>query len=115
MTDYNDGEWHPWNGGECPVHPESIAQIVWHNAKSCGAGVSILTEAKDLHWPHAVRFRVTKPYQEPETYTGECFAYHYTSTPPALTSHQVETSILGQYTATHINGKLAKIVWEASE
>ena len=22
MTDYNDGKWHGWNGGECPVDPE---------------------------------------------------------------------------------------------
>lgn len=23
MTDYNDGKWHGWNGGKCPVHPKS--------------------------------------------------------------------------------------------
>ena len=24
MVDYNDGNWHGWDGGECPVHPESV-------------------------------------------------------------------------------------------
>lgn len=27
MTNYNDGKWHGWNGGKCPVHPESIVQV----------------------------------------------------------------------------------------
>lgn len=41
--DYNDGKWHGWNGGECPVHPKSkidanngrwagfAAEIDWQN------------------------------------------------------------------------------------
>lgn len=28
MTDYNDGKWHGWNGGECPVHPETVVEVV---------------------------------------------------------------------------------------
>ena len=27
MTNYNDGKWHVWNGGECPVHPEVITDV----------------------------------------------------------------------------------------
>ncbi len=26
MTNYNDGKWHGWNGGDCPVHPESVVE-----------------------------------------------------------------------------------------
>ena len=28
MTSYNDGKWHGWNGGECPVHPETEVEFV---------------------------------------------------------------------------------------
>lgn len=28
MTDYNDGKIHGWNGGDCPVHPETEV-LVW--------------------------------------------------------------------------------------
>ena len=31
MTDYNDGKWHAWNGGECPVDPEAHVDIIWIN------------------------------------------------------------------------------------
>lgn len=27
MSDYYDGCWHGWNGGECPVHPETIIDV----------------------------------------------------------------------------------------
>lgn len=26
MTNYNDGKWHGWNGGECPVHADSLIE-----------------------------------------------------------------------------------------
>ena len=26
--DYNNGKWHGWNGGECPVHPETVVDVV---------------------------------------------------------------------------------------
>lgn len=30
MTDYNDGNWHEWAGGPCPVHPKSEIEGYWH-------------------------------------------------------------------------------------
>ena len=27
--DYNDGAWHGWNGGECPVHPKTFVDYIW--------------------------------------------------------------------------------------
>lgn len=27
-VNYNDGKWHGWNGGECPVHPETVLEVV---------------------------------------------------------------------------------------
>lgn len=120
MTDYNDGNWHFWNGGECPVHPESMIDMVWPSFMGVQGSFREERKAKNFSWnvggaSQPMMFRVTKPYRGPETYTGECFAYHYTNLAPTLAEFYVNTSIHGKYTATHINGKLAKIVWEASE
>lgn len=27
QVNYNDGKWHGWNGGECPVHPKSEVEV----------------------------------------------------------------------------------------
>lgn len=61
MTDYNDGEWYGWNGGECPVHPESEGDVTYsdgerrHYPRTLG-GAS---------WEDSLMFRVTKPFVEP--------------------------------------------------
>jgi len=62
--DYNNGLWHGWNGGECPVHPETVIQGLE------GHGVG-WTEAyaKDNHWESfRGAFRVTKEHKEPQEY-----------------------------------------------
>lgn len=67
MTDYNDGKWHAWNGGECPVHPKSKVKTFWEN--SPGAPYEIY-EAGAMPWSHGedepniVAFRVVKEYRE---------------------------------------------------
>jgi len=63
MTDYNDGQIHGWNGGECPVHPKSRVEArEW-------SGVWLATEAEDCDWP-SMRgcFRVVKAYREPRVF-----------------------------------------------
>jgi hypothetical protein len=65
MTDYNDGKWHGWNGGECPVHPKSVVVVV--------TGRGQATEpAGDFGWNDndtpIVAFRVIKPYIEPREF-----------------------------------------------
>lgn len=66
MTNYNDGQWHGWNGGECPVHPETRV----HGVESLGANsVTWKTEAKDNDWPSfRGAFRVTKEHKEPREF-----------------------------------------------
>lgn len=65
QPDYNDGKWHGWNGGECPVHPESVVCAV------TAEGDVIDYCAKEVAWYHdedggnVVAFRVIKPYVEP--------------------------------------------------
>jgi hypothetical protein len=114
MTDYNDGKWHAWNGGECPVHPKTHGEFVF-------ADGTILREKtagewlwNDKHLP-IVAFRVTKPYTDPKEYSGTCYAYHYTNLEPTLVQSNVGSCIKGKWTATHIDGKLAKITWDATE
>jgi hypothetical protein len=62
MNDYNDGKWHGWNGGECPVHPMSVVEVL----------SGILPGQRNIHNRHAgqlvwdciVAFRVVTPYVE---------------------------------------------------
>jgi hypothetical protein len=65
MTDYNDGEWHIWKGGECPVHPRSYVDVRYRRDDTCGLGV-----AGNFSWAHNSRdcdiicFRVVKAHRE---------------------------------------------------
>ena len=66
MTNYNDKQIHGWNGGDCPVHPETVVQV-WFRVGgqserpsgiycwSCSGGNSDI-----------IAFRVVKPYVEPK-------------------------------------------------
>jgi len=69
MTDYNDGKWHGWNGGECPVHPLTVVKlVVWAGSEGGGTGVSG-GEAGDFCWSNhdtpIIAFRVVKEYKQP--------------------------------------------------
>jgi hypothetical protein len=68
MTDYNDGKIHGWNGGDCPVHPNSEV-VVWFRNQAH----QYPTFAEYFWWKHSdsdgdiIAFQVTKPYAEPKT------------------------------------------------
>lgn len=69
MTDYNDGEWHLWNGSrECPVHPKSKVDCVWHHEVNncCGSDEEI--SAKLCDWPNIIKFRVVAEHKHPREY-----------------------------------------------
>ena len=62
MTDYNDGKWHGWSGGECPVEVSPMSEVRWKNAD----GHEDETIAGPLNWTGhrgspVIAFRVTKP------------------------------------------------------
>ncbi len=91
MVDYNDGNWHGWDGGECPVHPESVIDAVWPSTMDDKKSYRDAKKAKDFPWfvggPWTpFLFRVTKPYVEPpkprefwiNEYPG-CFGTPYSS------------------------------------
>ena len=68
MTDYNDGNWHGWSGGECPVDPESLVDQVWHDPDRGTAGLHVQKRAGSRAWGQTLRFRVVKPYREPREF-----------------------------------------------
>jgi len=74
MTNYNDGNWHIWNGGECPVHPKSVveARIRLPSASNWDAQER---SACEWAWHHDINkdtdiiaFRVVKEYREPRDF-----------------------------------------------
>jgi hypothetical protein len=65
MTDYNDGKWHGWNGGKCPVDPYTHVDIVWINREG-GLDRDGFVHAQLFSWVHdddgdIIAFRVVKP------------------------------------------------------
>lgn len=62
MTNYNDGKWHGWNGGECPVHPETVVDFI----AGSGNMSSMWREmtARQISWTtHTGCFRVIKEHK----------------------------------------------------
>lgn len=73
MTNYNDGKWHGWNGGECPVHPETKVQVSFLDGEIYDS-----VEAYELMWEHrddpgfkedmVIAFRVIERCREPRDF-----------------------------------------------
>jgi uncharacterized protein YegP (UPF0339 family) len=64
--DYNDGNWHAWHGGECPVHPESVVEVQFRDGKHS----TYDDKAGSWNWGKQgnstiIAFRVVTPYTEP--------------------------------------------------
>ena len=69
MTEYVTGQIYGWNGGECPVHPETKIKIWTRNGLFCS---ELTTLAKSCFWDHVehprdiVCFQVVTPQVEPQ-------------------------------------------------
>lgn len=67
MNDYNNGKVWGWNGGECPVHPETVVKYWMYNGHSAEE-----TTSKNMRWSHngsegdIIAFQVVKAYVEPK-------------------------------------------------
>lgn len=68
-SEYEVGKWYGWNGGECPVHPQTVVQVRLYdqNADTC----DMVQPAADWNWSHTslseiVAFRIVTPYVEPK-------------------------------------------------
>ena len=75
MTDYNDGKIHGWNGGPCPVHPETEVRY-WLRED----GPSHCCKASKLDWKHLlvsfdiIAFQVVEAYSDPVP-PRECWSF----------------------------------------
>ena len=63
ITNYNDGDWHPWAGGSIPVHPDSTVDVMFHDGY-----IATELDADEWDWGQdtsstIVAFRVTKEYK----------------------------------------------------
>lgn len=76
MTNYNDGKWHGWNGGECPVHPKTAVEAISADGIPTHEDFDpslIRREAETIDWGRTagdlrapvVAFRVIKEHREP--------------------------------------------------
>ena len=69
MTEYVTGQIYGWNGGKCPVHPETKVQI-W--LRSCigsevfSAGIYVWEHSNTHSDSDIVCFQVVTPYVEPK-------------------------------------------------
>lgn len=87
MTNYNDGLWHGWNGGECPVHPETVVDEI-----ALRTGISSGRKARSIAWfmteencPNPIiAFRVIKEHKEPREF-WIVNSYTYTTLKSAVT------------------------------
>ena len=72
MTNYNDGRWHGWNGGECPVHPETVVEVRLRDREQ-EYGI-MQNRATSFDWTHddhssdIIAFRVIKEHREPRDF-----------------------------------------------
>ena len=61
-TQYKTGVWYGWNGGECPVHPETFVDLVLWQFSSSESG-----KASEWDWGEGCgifAFRIVTPYVE---------------------------------------------------
>lgn len=92
---YNDGKIRGWNGGECPVHPDTRVRY-WLNGDESSTATAgnldwVWDEDHPLYWD-IIAFQVVEEYKEPltiwayvDTDTGAVYenSYVYTTKPPA--------------------------------
>ena len=72
MTNYNDGKWHGWNGGECPVCVHSKVEIAWlENSGDMFRRSGLAGDIAFLgnQFGRVIAFRVVKEHREPREYT----------------------------------------------
>lgn len=68
---YNDGKFHSWNGGECPVHPHTVVEAIRGEGKDADVVVWRADAFQECNWTETGKsssirvFRVITPYVEP--------------------------------------------------
>lgn len=69
MTDYKPGIWYGWNGGECPVHPQTVVEVVKCQGRDAVADKPATADGYIWEEGHTIypiiAFRVVKEYRQP--------------------------------------------------
>lgn len=75
MTNYNDGNWWGWNGGECPVHPKTRVEVVYYEDAIPDPVWLDQDAAGDFNWQSdtIIAFRVTREHREPREWWVNVF------------------------------------------
>lgn len=67
MTEYKENIWYGWNGGECPVHPETVVEVVTDQGLN-----PVQAHARGWIWDSMCSpiraFRVVREYKEPREF-----------------------------------------------
>ena len=74
MTNYNDGKWHGWNGGECPVDVDTIVEGMYLRNDMPAPESPVTDRAGHFDWEYEaantlIAFRVVKEHREQKEYT----------------------------------------------
>lgn len=66
--DYNDGTIHGWNGGDCPVHPETVVKVWFNDQPKKQRKADFFRWSKDATGldTDIIAFQVVKEYVEPK-------------------------------------------------
>ena len=100
--DYNDGQIWGWNGGECPVHPETVVKY-WTRG-----GWSDTNKARWIWWNNGddssdtIAFQVVKQHVEPKViwvneYDGNKLYAYYTEASAKLWTNAPGARIAVKY------------------
>jgi len=121
MTDinYNDGNWHHWHGGDCPVHPKTVVRYVWEDGDNTGVKTRIAGRDENDTSPAwssglIVMFKVVDEHKDPVTYSGECWGYHH-GIPGCASVNIGKDFFKGQWFATHDAKGLKGFTWERDD
>ena len=93
--------WYGWNGGECPVHPETQVEVMLRSGKP--EFESDPSNAHSWVWSHdntradIIAFRVARFYAEPKK-PREWWANIYPDIEPCVYASKVDAD---HYAATH--------------
>lgn len=63
LTEYETGVWYGWNGGECPVHPKSMVEIVTRHGEQ--EALPAESWIWDCTYSPIRAFRIVEPYAAP--------------------------------------------------
>lgn len=63
---YEENTWYGWNGGECPVHPETVVDVVGFPGL-CPRDKASIYNCTSMDSP-IVAFRVIKEHKEPREF-----------------------------------------------